>query len=279
MAYETIKYEKEDHVAIVTLNRPHRLNSMSPQLVNELVQVIDEIDKDDNVRCFIITGARRPDGRPMFSPGADLKELAGKGITALGPENILDRLEGVFGWAEPTHAIQLVFEKIEAMWKPSIAAIDGICTAGGIELANSCDLRVVAETAQISDIHMKNLGQIGGSGAGVRLVRIVGPAKAKELLFTSDVIDGKEALRIGYANKCFPPDKMMAGAKELAHKIAGMKPEGLRMAKLTLDTALDMPLRQAVRFSYACYMAPQYTLQDKMAGAMAFAEKKAPPRF
>ena len=246
MVYETLLYEKGEGVALITLNRPDRLNALSSQLFEELDALLGEIEKDDEVRVLIITGAPRPDGRPCFCAGADLKEMAESGGPA-GREmpTLLQSVESLATGKMPEFPI---FDKLMWMSKPSIAAIDGICTAGGIELAMTCDMRVCSETARISDMHIKNLGVIGGAGACAKLARIVGPAKAMEMVFTGDPIDGNEAWRIGFAIRVFPPDKLIEGTKELAKKIAGMRPEAIGVAKSVIRAAVDMDLDQALRY-------------------------------
>lgn len=269
MTYETLIYQKEDSIGIVTLNRPQRLNALSRQLQDELLSVLDEVEADGEVRVIIITGTPRPDGQPCFSAGADLKEIAtssgdrGNPIVKLSKE-LMDR--GI----EPHLAG--VCSRLETLGKPSIAAIDGVCTAGGLELALSCDMRVVSETAQISDLHIKNLGSIGGAGVTVRLARAVGPAKAKEIMFTGEPINGQEALRIGLANRVFPPAKLLAGARELARKIAAMRPEALALAKAAMSASMDLEIGKALRYSYLCS-----TALPALEGARAFAEKRPPP--
>ena len=265
MTYQTILYERENRLGLITLNRPERLNSISVQLVEELGIFLDQIEQDNEVRVIIITGAHRPDGRPCFSAGADLQERADRpdlyySVYKVSREMMNRELEpGMRG----------ICNRLETMGKIFIAAIDGVCTAGGLELALSCDLRVASETAQISDLHLKNLGSIGGSGATVRLARLVGPPKAKEIMFTGEPIGGREALNIGLVNQVFPSDKLLEGTKELARKIAGMHPEALALAKACMNAAMDMDIQQALRFSYICR-----AILPGTEGARAFAEKK-----
>jgi enoyl-CoA hydratase/carnithine racemase len=256
MAYKNIKYEKEDNIGIITLNRPKVLNALSPQMFAELEDLLIKIEKDDEVRVFILTGGPRADGRPCFSAGADLKQ----------PPNF-----------EPRKTEQIVFDTLNAMvtgknatglagsaisledlGKPSklsIAAIDGICTAGGLELALGCDIILVSETAQISDLHVKNLGLIGGAAVCTRLARRVGVSKAVELCCTGDIIDGREAHRIGLANQLFSPDKLLVGAREMAKKIACMRPAAVSMVKATCKAIYDMDYGLAYRFADVCSMA------------------------
>ena len=139
--------------------------------------------------------------------------------------------------------------------KVSIAAIDGICTAGGLETALMCDIILASETAEIRDLHLKNLGSIGGAGGSPLLARRVGVGKAIELLCTGDVIDGKEAYRIGFANQVFAPDKLLDGARELAGRIGAMRPAAVSMIKATCRTIYDMDYRTSWRYADACLAA------------------------
>ena len=252
MRYETFLFDKEDGFCIITLNRPERLNAMSYQCGRELGQVVDEIEKDDEIRVAIITGAPRLDGQGCFSAGADLKERV---VASRERPTVLSSLGTI--WTGERLGDEW-YDKVEGMKKITIAAIDGVCTAGGLELALCCDMRVVAETAQISDLHMKNLGTIGGAAITVRLARAVGAAKAKELAMTGDPIDGKEAWRIGLANQVFPPDKLLKAAKDLARKIARMNSAALTAAKMTIDAAQDLSYRQALRYAdvYSIALGP-----------------------
>ena len=195
MNYETVILETVGAVAIATLNRPTKKNALTEQMHRELIHIYDEIERSDEVKVLVITG-----GPDCFSTGADLSDVSKTedGLPT-GPNAI---------------------ERLADFPKPTIAVINGWCIAGGIELALSCDLRVAAETARIGDRHIR-IGFIGGAGAPTRLVRLLGGSKAMELILTGDTIDGKEAYRIGFANKVFPPEKLMEGAMEMAAKIAG----------------------------------------------------------
>ncbi|MDP6346803.1 MAG: enoyl-CoA hydratase/isomerase family protein [Dehalococcoidia bacterium] len=271
MGYENLTFKKLDGgVALITLNRPQRLNALSNQLQEELWSVLDEVEKDDEVRALVFTGAPRPDGRPCFSAGADLKELSQQterfstgGIASI-VRAMMDR-----GF-EPKLAG--VCSRMETMGMPSIAAVDGVCTAGGMELALACDIRVASETAQMSDLHIKNLGSIGGAGVSVRLARTVGPARAKEMMFTGEPLNGEQAVSIGLANHVFPPDKLVEGAVALARKFAAMRPQALAMAKAAMNAAMDLELEQALRYSYIGSAA-----LPAGEGAKAFAQKQPPP--
>ena len=257
--FETIKYQKEDGFATITLNRPKSLNALNVKMWGELYQVLDIVDNDDDIRAYVFTGSPRPDGRPCFCAGADLKEMSG--FTSGGvleeskedtPANVtLSKPSGVknfWGLRQPKPAMVPTFEKITWSPKISIAAIDGVCTAGGTELALACDLTVVSETAQISDMHVKNLGWIGGAGGSANMAWRVGVSKALELCLTGDIIDGKEAERIGFANQVWPADQYLEKAKEMARKIGSMRLAAVIMTKATIRAVQDMDRKSTLRY-------------------------------
>ena len=238
MPYETIKYETvEEHIVLLTLNRPEKLNALNRALFEELDDAVQKIERDQDVLVYMVTGAPRTDGRPMFTAGADLKPPAGMGPT-------------------PHWLANDVINHIDTMRTPSIAVIDGFCTTGGMELILACDLRIASSTAQFCDWHLKNTGAgIGGWGAATRLSRTVGLSKAKEMLLTGMIVDGEEARRIGLVNRTFPSEKLMDGALEVARSIAGMRPDGIRLTMGFLEMQMDMDLHQALRWAD---VAPSY---------------------
>lgn len=254
MSYETIICQKEGRIGIITLNRPRRLNAISKQLIAEAIQALDEIEKDDEMRVIILTGAPRLDGRPCFCAGADISAQAKEPPEARFEDYGI--VEGIEWLIKPSLAgLPVLLEKIRWLTKPVIAAIDGVCSAGGLELALTCDMRTVSETAQLSDLHMKNLGRIGGGGITALLALTVGLAKAKEIAMTGDPVDGNEAVRIGLANRVFPPDKLMEGTKELASKIADRHPAAVRMCKIAVDFTLYPLMESALRYNHLCRAA------------------------
>ena len=269
--YECLIYEKlEEGVALITLNRPHRLNAVSAQLARELGQALDEVEGDGEVRVTVLTGAPRADGRPCFSAGGDLHDLAGQ-----EKPPVFERMAG----AVPAMMDRSVgpsiagfCERLETTGKPSIAAIDGVCTAGGLELALACDIRVAAETAQMSELHMKNLGGLSGAGMTTRLARTVGPAWAKEIMFTGEPLNGHAAVAIGLANHVLPSDKLLEGAIALARRFAAMRPGAVAVAKAAMSAAMDLDLERALRYSYI----GQEVLSAKE-GARSFTQKQPPP--
>jgi enoyl-CoA hydratase/carnithine racemase len=251
MPFEAIKYEKAENYAVVTLNRPDRLNAIGKGTVEEITRVIDEISGSNEVNVLIITGAPRPDGRPCFCAGADLKEIREKGF--LPPLGLLTAMQAITtGERKGDGAF---WDIVARCPKITIAAIDGVCSAGGLELALVCDIIVASETAQIGDLHMKNMGGIGGAAVTTNLARRVGVGKAIELVCTSDFIDGKEAHRINLAHQVFPPAKMMDGARELAKKIGGMRPEATMLVKFCCNSIYNLDYRTAWRYSEACSVA------------------------
>lgn len=251
--YKTIKYEKNEGVALITLNRPHALNAISRELTREFNEALEAAEGDEEVRVLIITGAPRSDGRPCFSAGADIKELvADRGLAGPAPKGstIADEVEAI-----ARISAQLPFQNIYEMRKPIIAAIDGICTAAGLGLAEACDIRLVAETAEISDMHIKNLGFMGGGTATAFLPRIMGASMAKEMAFTGEPMNGIDAWQIGFANHVYPSNELMQAAMQMAKRIATMDPGGIRMAKVLINASVDMDLRQALMYSRLCSAA------------------------
>jgi enoyl-CoA hydratase/carnithine racemase len=228
--HEFLRYEVvADHVVRVMLDRPEVANALSLDLFAELDDAVARIEADDDVRVWLLTGAPRADGRPWFSAGADLKTPAASG-PSVDPATVVDR--------------------IDALLKPSIAAIGGFCTTGALELAMACDLRVAGATARLSDWHLKATGLgIGQWGAAVRLSRLVGVDKAKELLLTGVEVTGKEAARIGLVNRSVPDDEVEDVAMEMALAIAAMPPKGVRATLGFLSLQQDMAKDEALSWA------------------------------
>lgn len=232
MSAPPLLYEKrDDGIAVVTLNRPEKLNALTGSLLDALSRTVDEIEADPEVRVFLLRGAPRPDGRPCFSAGVDVKAVT-EG-DSVGEQQGFD-----------------LTNRIDDLLKPSIAVIDGVCTTGGAEIALACDFRLVARTAQISDFHLKKLGTgLGAWGASTRWARECGVTNAKQMLLTGRVVDGDEAFRIGFASGVFEPDALERGALEMAEAIAGMSPNGVKLVLAHLDRIGDMSRDQALRWA------------------------------
>jgi len=255
MQYETINYEKADGYTVITLNRPHVLNAMNDVLMREVSDALGEIEKDDEISVFILTGASRPDGRPCFSAGGDLKaagkrseEVKDSSIPAMPspltlfwqhrvmrPSTTFDLTKGL----QEVDILSEIFRRVTWSPKISIAAVDGVCTAGGLELALACDIILVSETARMSDLHVKNLGR-HGLAVGAPLAYRVGVSRAIELMCMGDAIDGNEAYRIGLANHVYPPDQLIPEAKALAQKLGSRRPAALTVAKALARSVWEM---------------------------------------
>ena len=251
MSYECLVYDKRDNgVLHILLNRPDRLNALSQQLQKELWDAVNVADADPDVNAIVFSGAPRPDGRGNFSAGADIKEMAESEDLAASQEGMAELIRLVMS-REPIFTPPLIAlcSRLETMHTPSIAAIDGVCTAGGLELALACDIRIAATTSKISDLHMKNLGHIGGGGVSVRLTRTVGPSWAKQIMFTGEPLDPAIALRIGLVNNIYEPDQLLTEAFALAEKVAARRPGALAMAKAAMNAAQDYDIETALRYS------------------------------
>lgn len=226
MRYETLIYQKEEGIAIVTLNRPGNLNAINTRMHNELEAVIGDIERDQGVRVVIFTG-----GEKCFSSGADIREKFPPGQKRKSEADL--------------------WRRIENLDKPVIAAISGYALGGGLQLALACDLRIASETAEFGLPEVK-LGSAPGSGGMQRLPLIVGITKAKEMLFMGDAIDAQEAYRIGLVNKVAPVNSLMDEAKELARNLLGRPAHALRIAKKCVNMGMEVGLSAALQFSEAC---------------------------
>lgn len=211
---EPLLLERRERVGLVTLNRPDKLNALSSALVNQLEHALHELDGDDEIGAIVITGA----GERAFSAGGDMAEQ----VAALDEDRSFPRV----------NASAVVF----AAKKPTIAAIRGYCFGGGALLAIHCDIRIGGEDARLK-FHGASYGRAPG---GAALPRIVGAAKAKELLFTGDEVSASEALRIGLLNQVVAPEKVVETALAMAARIAANSPEAIRVLKEVIDEALPV---------------------------------------
>ena len=210
MDFECIIYEKQDHIAIIKLNRPKVLNAMNKQLWNDFQKALDDVKADPAIKVLIITGQGR-----AFSTGADLKDSKDRSL-----EDYRDYLV----------ALQEASRKIIRFEKPTIAAINGYALGSGYELALACDIRIAAEEAQIGSPEARVTSSV--TGGAMRLVQdLIGPAKARELLFTAEYIDGREAAAIGLVNKAVPLDSLMDETYAMAKKIAENSSFSIKMIK------------------------------------------------
>ncbi len=247
----------KDTIATVTLNRPEVLNAFDSSLVNGLKAAAEKILADTETRVIILTGA----GDRAFCAGLDLKK-AMVGMNAVFGDISANEVRSEF---EFNKIIRDVFTTYDTMPVPVIAAINGHCLGMGFELALACDIRIAAETAFFS-IPEVTIGTIPDCGGTQRLPRIVGPGKAKELIFTGRRIDAAEALRIGMVEHVYPRDKLMEEARKLATEIAAMAPALIQGAKNAINVALSYPLDVGLDFETSTAVM---TRQDLGKGAGA----------
>ncbi len=226
MTNSTVLYEKKENVAIITLNRPERLNAITRELLTGLIAHLETARKDDEVVAVILTGAGR-----AFCAGEDLKETsAGKTFEQ---------------WVEETNGLQNVQRVILELGKPLIAAVPGYALGGGCEFAMSCDIRIAAEEAKFG-FPETEVG-LTITTAGTKLLsQIVGLGKAKELVFTGEFVDATEALRIGLANKVVAADDLMEEALAMARKIGEKSPLALKLSRIAIDQGLHASFEQTL---------------------------------
>ncbi|MBE0480999.1 MAG: enoyl-CoA hydratase/isomerase family protein [Dehalococcoidia bacterium] len=222
MAYKTVIYEKEGGVAVLTLNRPEVKNAFDGVMQAEMDSVLDEVAKNREVRALIITGAGK-----AFCTGADIAYLM-----SLGEQHTLHMTTMEEMIRRDGNILTMVL-KIRNMPKPVIAAINGIAAGGGLAMSLACDIRIASENARFNMVFTRR-GVIPESGSTFTLPRLVGTARALELIFTAETIDAAEADRIGLVNRVVPADRLMPASKELAAKIARNAPIALGFSKAAI---------------------------------------------
>jgi len=252
--YQSLVLTKEEGIGIVTINRPNALNTLNMEVFSELYAMFSEIENDPDIRVVIITGAGR-----AFVAGVDIREMKDKTSVNIEEFVKIARKAG---------------DAIYHLSKPVIAAINGYAFGGGNELTLACDLRIASENAQFGQQEI-NLGIIPGGGAIQRLTRLVGMTKAKEIVFSGDVMDARTALEIGFINKVVPGDKLMDEAKTLAGKLAEKSSTALAYAKKAFNTGADMSLQAGMDLDES-YFARCFATQDQKEGMQAFVEKRKP---
>lgn len=256
IASDVILEETDDHgVCTLTLNRPDALNSMNGEVVNELANTFYAMNARDDVRAIILTGA----GEKAFCVGADLKERR-----TMSDRDVEQRLRDY----------RTTFRAVETVNKPVVCAINGYAFGGGLELALACDLRVMAEATRIG-LTETRLGIIPGAGGTQRLPRIVGVAKAKELIFTARRLSAEEALAIGLVNRVARGAELLSEARTLSREIAKAAPIALAQAKTAIQRGVEVDLETGLEIEAQCYAATIPT-EDRQEGLEAFAEKREP---
>ena len=252
MEFECILYEKEDNVATIKLNRPRVLNAMNKQLWLDFQAALEDARNDAAIKVLIITGEGR-----AFSTGADLKESKDRSLEAYR-----DYLE----------ELQEASRKIIRFEKPTIAAINGYALGSGYELALACDIRIAAEEAQIGSPEARVTSSV--TGGAMRLIQeLIGPGKARELLFTARNIDGREAERIGLVNVAVPGDRLMSAAREMAAEIAQNSSFSIRMIKKGLQMAGEVSLEALMDYEIEACLACVST-KERRESLTRFEERK-----
>jgi enoyl-CoA hydratase len=264
MEFEDIIYEKEEHIAIIKLNRPNVLNAVRDKLWREIEEAVADVKADDNVRILIFTGEGR-----AFSAGADLKETKASNEQDPGASNTFAARDGVL-------RMQRLTRDIIEMPKPTIAAVNGYALGAGAELAILCDIRIMSQQAQFGFPEVK-VGLFETNGVTHILPRMVGLGKAKELMMTGDFIDAEESLRIGLVQKVVPHEKLMEETKAMAAKIAANAPISVSLVKTCLNKGAQGDLDTALVYETEALMATRAS-EDMREGALAFNEKR-PPQF
>jgi enoyl-CoA hydratase len=254
MPFETLLVTRDGPVALVTLNRPEKLNAMSLTMKTELVGALRTCEADPDVRVIVLTGA----GDKAFVAGADIREFAGR--------------TPIEQWRMFEHGT--LYDAVDRLETPILAMINGYCLGGGLELAMACDIRIASERAVLGQTEI-NLGLIPGGGASQRLPRLVGLGQALRLTLTGDRIDAHEALRIGLVDEVVPHAGLLERTMDLATRIASRSAAAVRLAKEAVRASSSLPLDQGLRYERSLFSLVMGT-QDKEEGVRAFLEKRDP---
>ncbi len=251
MAYETIIVEVEDHVALITLNRPDALNALNDQLLTELVQALNEAQDNDKVRCIVLTGSEK-----AFAAGADIKMMSEKSFVEVFSEDL-------FGPEA---------EAITRIRKPIIAAVSGYALGGGCELAMMCDFIICSDTARFGQPEI-NLGVMAGMGGSQRLTRFIGKSKAMDMNLTGRFMDADEAERSGLVSRVVPSKKLMEEAMQAAQKIAEKSMISVMAVKEAVNRSYEVPLAEGLLYERRVFQS-LFATEDQKEGMAAFAEKR-----
>lgn len=257
MNLEFLKVETDNGIAVLTLNRPDTFNSWNQQMRDEMRDAVHDLVGDDALRVLVITGTGR-----AFSAGEDVRGM--KGLADAGTR----------GFRRVARGIHNVFDEIEAIEVPVIAAINGVAAGGGMELALSCDFRFAADTAKMG-FPENNVGLIPGSGGCSRLVKLVGLARAKHLVMTGEMIPAPRALEIGLVEEVLPAAGLMPRTMEFARQLAARAPLAIGLAKVVLNACANVDPDTGRNFERLGQSILKKT-DDHLEGAKAFVEKRKP---
>ncbi|MHC1601485.1 MAG: enoyl-CoA hydratase/isomerase family protein [Candidatus Nezhaarchaeales archaeon] len=257
MSYTTILLEKIEGIAKITLNRPEAFNAINPQMVNELAKAIEDVKKDPNIKVLVITGSGK-----AFSAGGDIKAM---------PEMLNWSHVDLLEYLKKAHE---VISTLLDMDKITIAAINGVAAGAGLSLALACDMRIASENARLTTGFIR-VGLHTDCGVSYFIARLTNPAKALELILTSDLIDAKEAERLGLVNKVVPPEKLEEEVMNLAKKIAQGPLVAIKLLKRTVYESIHVDLKTILERE-ALAQALCFKTEDAKEGITAFAEKRQP---
>lgn len=256
MDRQYVLYERDQEMAVVTINRPEVRNALNLQAKKDCLDALREADADPEVRVVIVTGG----GDRAFAAGADIGELQQRtAVSEILPQS---RVTRDLAW------------QLENMSKPTIAAVNGYALGGGCEVALACTLRVASETARFGLLEI-NLGIIPGNGGTQRLTHLVGKGRAMYMILTGEMIDAQEAYRIGLVNQVVPQDRLMEAAKEVGRKIASKPPLAVMLAKQAVNQAMESGLSAGLEYESKLFALLCGTA-DKAEGVSAFLEKREP---
>lgn len=253
--YQNLMYEKEGLIAVLTLNRPEKKNALNAGLRKEMESVLTEIGGDTGLKVVIVTG-----GADTFCAGADITEIQ---------EATSDELH-----YKHAREFQLLFDRIEALPQVVIAAVSGHALGGGCELTLACDLRIASDTARFGLPEIK-IGAFPGGGGTQRLPRLIGAAKAKQMIFTGDPIDAEEALTLGMVVKVVSKDTLLEEARKLAGKLASLPRLALESSKMLINKGLEIDLASGLELEARTF-GMLGTSRDLQEGTLAFLEKREP---
>ncbi|WP_213979864.1 enoyl-CoA hydratase/isomerase family protein [Sphingomonas sp. dw_22] len=249
---DNLLFSIDGHVATITLNRPEKLNAATPAMSKAIVAAAEECNRDDRVRCVIVTGA----GPKAFCAGSDIAELDSYAT----PWDFRNRAD--------------YCDAIHHLLKPSIAAVNGYALGGGLETALSCDIRIASSNARFAAPEIK-LGWIGGGGMAAFLAHSIGMSNAAKMIMTGDPIDADQALAWGLVSEVVEPEALLDRARALAETIASRAPIAAETAKLNLRAAFSMPLDKAMQYERDLQTIC-FATEDALEGRAAFKEKRAP---
>jgi len=254
---EKVLLRKEEGVAWITMNRPEARNAWDPEMIHNLAKVLSDVRQDEEVRAVVITGAGK-----AFSAGGDVKVQ----------KQFLD--QALAARLERATVVQQIPMHIAGMEKPVIAAVNGVAVGAACDMALACDIRIASENASFGEVFIRR-GLIPDTGSMFFLPRLVGLAKAKELIFSGDIIDAREAERIGLVNKVVPADKLEIETMELARRLASGPTKAIGLAKKVINKSLATDLETSLDYALHALTVCYYS-EDHAEATRAFAEKREP---